>query len=267
MIYILSAISNTNIYELFLYFFIYSLLGWLTEVCYAYKVRGFFVNRGFLYGPFCPIYGTGIVLAIISLERFNDNIILLYIFATILVSLVEYITGFILETFFNSRWWDYSDNAFNIKGRICLSFSLLWGVAVVFIIKVIHPLIASLVNLVPDVVLTPIAYLILIYFLTDVFFTLSSLIRLNSLFNSLNNISAEIKDRYEYLFSTTKEIAMDAAQNIEQNLKDLKSKYENSLNNINLNHRRLINAFPNIKSKKFDSILTEIKNKINSLKN
>lgn len=267
MIYILSVIPNNTIYELILYFFIYSLIGWLAEVCYAYKVRGFFVNRGFLYGPLCPIYGTGIILAIISLDRFSNNLILLYFLATILVSLIEYITGFILEKFFNSRWWDYTDNAFNIKGRICLSFSLLWGIAVVFIIKVVHPLISSLVNLVPDIVVAPAAYLILIYFLTDVFFTLSSLIRLNNLFHNLNNISTEIKERYEYLFNTTKEIAMDAAQNIEQNLKELKNKYENSLNNININHKRLIKAFPNIKSAKFDFILTEIKNKINSLKN
>lgn len=241
-------------------------MGWLSEVFYAYKNRGYFVNRGFLYGPFCPIYGIGIVITISFLYKFNNNLILLYILSTVLVSFLEYITGYMLEKLFHSRWWDYSDEPFNLKGRICLSFSLLWGVALVFIIRIIHPMISSLLNMISLEIIIPLSFLILIYFLTDVFFTLSSLIRLNSLFNNLNNISTEIKERYEYLVNTTKEIALDAAQNFEENIKELKIKYESSITNLNINHKRLIRAFPNLKSHKFDYIVKEIKEKLNSLK-
>lgn len=265
-IFILSFILNSNFYEFFLYFFIYSLLGWITEVIYAYYIRGYFVNRGFLYGPFCPIYGTGIILTLLCLERFNYNLILLYILATILVSAIEYLTAYILEKFFNSRWWDYSTNAFNLKGRICLSFSLAWGVALVFIIKIVHPIIETLVSSIPNTIVILLAHLIFIYFLIDILFTLFSLIKLNNILINLNNIKTEMKERYGYLYNTTKEIALDAAQNLEQNLKELKNKYESSLSGININHKRLLKAFPNIKSTKFDSIISEIKDKINSLK-
>ena len=114
-------------------FFIYAFLGWCTEVSYAALVSGRFVNRGFLNGPVCPIYGLGVVLVMACLEPFRDNLLLLFVCSVLLTSLLEWITGFVLEKLFHQRWWDYSNEPFNLGGYVCLRFSIAWGLACVFV--------------------------------------------------------------------------------------------------------------------------------------
>ena len=127
-------------YDVLWIFFIYAFLGWCMEVIYATTDTGKFINRGFLIGPACPIYGIGMVIVVSVLSSIQDNIFILFIGAMILTSILEFITGVILERIFNDKWWDYSDLPFNIKGYICLKFSLLWGLGCVFIMKLIYPL-------------------------------------------------------------------------------------------------------------------------------
>ena len=106
------------IYFVVLYFFIYGFLGWCTEVAYAAVKEGKFVNRGFLNGPICPIYGIGVSTVIHFLQPVADQWILLYILSTILVTLLEGATGFLLEKLFHHRWWDYSEIPLNIGGYV-----------------------------------------------------------------------------------------------------------------------------------------------------
>ena len=139
-------------YELYNYmwfFIIYAFLGWCGEVAFAAIKTGTFVNRGFLNGPVCPIYGAGVCIVILCLTPFSANLAVLFIGSVILTSVLEFLTGFVLEKLYNEKWWDYSERPFNIKGYICLEFSLLWGVACVVVVKVIHPLISRLVDFVP----------------------------------------------------------------------------------------------------------------------
>ena len=110
-------------------FFIYSFLGWCTEVSYAALVTGKFVNRGFLNGPVCPVYGFGVVIVLSILVPLKGNLLVLFIGSVVLTSLLEWLTGFLLEKIFHQRWWDYSDQPFNIGGYICLRFSIAWGFA------------------------------------------------------------------------------------------------------------------------------------------
>ena len=100
-----------------------------------------FVNRGFLNGPICPIYGVGVTLVIACLEAFQSNLLLLYISSVILVTVLEGVTGWAMDKLFHNKWWDYSKLPFNIGGYVCLLFSLIWGVACVFIVYFVHPLI------------------------------------------------------------------------------------------------------------------------------
>ena len=113
-------------YQLVFFFFIYAFLGWCTEVIYACVNSGKFVNRGFLNGPYCPIYGFGVVAVVMCIYPAKDNLHVLFFGSVILTTALEFITGFILEKIFNEKWWDYSDEHFNIKGYICLKFSLMW---------------------------------------------------------------------------------------------------------------------------------------------
>ena len=131
------------------YFFIYAVLGWCTEVIFAAVNTGKFVNRGFLNGPLCPMYGVGVAVIVFCLSPLEDNVWLTFLAAVVLTSGLEWITGFVLEKLFHQRWWDYSGLPFNIGGYICLKFSLAWGLACLLILKVIHPGIAALVHHIP----------------------------------------------------------------------------------------------------------------------
>lgn len=144
-------IGNFSLYEIAAYFFIYAFLGWITEVIFATLKNGKFVNRGFLNGPVCPIYGFGVVIVLLSLDSVKDNLLILFFASLLLTSILEFITGFVLEKFFHKKWWDYSKEPFNIKGYVCARFSLLWAVACVLVVNVIHPLIHNAVSFLPDI--------------------------------------------------------------------------------------------------------------------
>lgn len=258
----LHTLLGFSIYNLFYYFVIYSFLGWCTEVTYAFYSRGKFVNRGFLNGPFCPIYGFGALSLVVFLTPFKNNIFLLFILSIILTSLLEYVTGFILEKAFNTNWWDYSDNKFNVKGRICLSFSIAWGLVSIVIVKFIHPFIDTIVSKLPITYGLILYYSLIIYFLIDFSITLGSLIELNKILNQLNDISKELKYRY----SSIKDAALEKVEDMEFNIKDLRVKYDNVFSKIKFNQRRILKAFPDVSSKRFDHILKDIKLKIHSKK-
>lgn len=116
------------VYNYLWYFVIFSFLGWCMEVAYHTVCCGDFSNRGFLNGPVCPIYGVGAVSVIACLRPVEDSMVLLFIFATVITSVLEFITGYVLEKIFHTKWWDYSNTPFNIMGYICLKFSLCWGI-------------------------------------------------------------------------------------------------------------------------------------------
>lgn len=153
--------------KIFLYFIIYSFFGWLFEVAYAYTHQGKFVNRGFLHGPFCPLYGFSSVIIITLLNPFKHNFILLFVMSTILTSVIEYVTGFLLEKVFNQKWWDYTEDPFNLHGRICLLFSLMWGVACVLIIKIVQPIFAALLSFISYKMMIYVCIGFAVYFLID----------------------------------------------------------------------------------------------------
>lgn len=129
--------------KLILYFIVYSFIGWCLETFYAFCVFGCFVKRGFLLGPVCPIYGFGAILLIINLSKIKKNNIIKFLVAMIVFSLFEFSASWMLETLFHQRWWDYSNAFLNVQGRICLSFSILWGIIGLLFINVIHPFISN----------------------------------------------------------------------------------------------------------------------------
>ena len=133
-----------------LLFFIYAFLGWCTEVAFAACKNGRFVNRGFLNGPVCPIYGFGMVGVAVLLESLKDNLLLLYLGSAVITTVIEYITGLLLERIFHAKWWDYSNMPLNIGGYVCLLFSLIWGAMCVAIVKFVHPVIAGMVEHLPN---------------------------------------------------------------------------------------------------------------------
>lgn len=147
-----TAICGFSLYHILAFFLIYSCLGWCLEVVYAAATTGQLVNRGFLNGPVCPIYGFGMILVLFFLTPLEGNLLLLYLGGVLLPSALELVGGWVLYKLYRTRWWDYSDMPFNIGGYICLEFSLLWGVGALLMVKAVHPAIAALVDIVPPLV-------------------------------------------------------------------------------------------------------------------
>ncbi|WP_027624238.1 putative ABC transporter permease [Clostridium lundense] len=261
------SIFHFSFYYLFYCFCIYSFLGWTLETIYATVKKGHFVNRGFLKGTFCPIYGFGALSLIVFLYPVYNNLILLFMCSVILTTLIEYFTGYILEKCFNSVWWDYSDVPFNLKGRICLSFSLFWGIISIFIIKIIHPIVAKLISIIPLNAGIPLLYCLTFYFITDFATTIIEIVQIKYILKELDILSKQIKDKVAYIKENAAEKTLQRTENIEEKIEDLKSKYEALTNRIMNEYSRLIKAFPNITSKKFNHILNEIKEKISFKKN
>ena len=123
----------------FLLFMTYSVLGWILEVIEQPLQRKKIVNRGFLVGPYCPIYGWGALAITITLKRYLEDPLALFIFAVIICSILEYATSYIMEKIFKARWWDYSNKKFNINGRICLETMIPFGLLGVLISYVSNP--------------------------------------------------------------------------------------------------------------------------------
>ena len=163
-----TTVCGFSLYQTLAYFLIYSCLGWCLEVVYAAVTTGKLVNRGFLNGPVCPIYGFGMVIVLYALTPLVDNTLLLYLGGVILPSALELVGGWALYKLYRTRWWDYSDYPFNIGGYICLEFSLLWGVGTLVVMRIVHPIIAGLVAMVPTLVGVILMCILYAVYATDV---------------------------------------------------------------------------------------------------
>ena len=171
---------------------IYSCLGWCCEVAFAALKTGKFVNRGFLNGPVCPIYGFGVLSVVLVLEPVKDNLLLLFFGSMVFTSLLEFIAGFAMERIFHDKWWDYSNNPFNIKGYICLEFSIIWGIACVLVVDIIHPIIMKLVNAVPHTLGLWIMGALYVILAADAVLTLVELLKLPKRFKAMEELEAAI---------------------------------------------------------------------------
>ena len=118
------TINGVDFYHIANWFYIYSFLGWLWETCYVSVRKGKLINRGFINGPLCTIYGCGALAVYLILLPISDNLLLLFVGGVVVATALEYVTAVLMENIFHTSWWDYSDNKFNFQGRICLGCSL-----------------------------------------------------------------------------------------------------------------------------------------------
>lgn len=183
-----------TVYFVILSFFVYGFLGWCTEVGFAACKEKRFVNRGFLNGPICPIYGVGVTMVIQMLTPVKEHVLFLYVASVVLVTVLEGLTGYILDKIFHNKWWDYSNMPLNIGGYVCLLFSLVWGVACVAIVKLIHPLIFRGLVILPRTLGICLIGIFGIVMFVDLYVTASGIIRMNRRLEYMERIAAELHE-------------------------------------------------------------------------
>ena len=247
----ISLIHNKVYFIVYLFTF-YSFSGWCLEVSYYFKNEKKFVNRGFLKGPFCPIYGFSIVTLILLLQQYKNNLLLLFIFAFFITSFFEYITGFILEKVFNAKWWDYTDDPFNIQGKVCLPYSLLWASGEVVIIKFINPVVEEILYDLPYIFNYLIFYCVVFYFLLDFLITIHSLLGFN-------------KPSYPFEFASNG-FSLGKVTSISSSYKykaiNKIKNFENVFHKLRLSNRKFIQNFNNKSHNQLSEIIKNIREKI-----
>lgn len=260
-----------TLYDILFNFFIYGFLGWCAEVAFAAFRQQTFVNRGFLNGPICPIYGIGVTLVVAALQPYLHHPLYLYFASAVLVTVLELLTGILLEKLFHHKWWDYSDMPLNIGGYVCPLFSLIWGAGCVVIVKLIYPLTTKLISLFPLWIGQLFLLILCTALLADLYITVQAILKFNQrlalmdeIARELHNISDQIgeniyqnmmdgfeaQDKLKEKIEEMKQNVDDLKQkmnDLKQRLEELYVKYISLLKNPSRTSKRLMKAFPKMK--------------------
>ncbi len=265
-------LGSLSLYEIAMYFFAYSFLGWCCEVVFATLKTGKFVNRGFLNGPVCPIYGTGVVLLLLALSPLRPYAWAVFLAAVLICSALEFATGFVLEKVFHRKWWDYSDRHFNLCGYICPEMSLLWGIAALAVVYALQPMLASLLQKIPVIAGYVVLGICSAALLTDLIFTLLQISALGKKYAELQKINAALRVGSDKLGSALSGVTAKSAEK----LGELKESGERKLDEMRLKNAlrtdslydkieksRLAKAFPALRPS--DERRQKVKDKIREL--
>ena len=270
--------------EVLLLFYCYAFLGWCAEVSYHAVITGSFINRGFLIGPLCPIYGFGVMAVILLLSPIQERGLLLFFAALVLTSFLVFLTGLLLEKLFHARWWDYSLEPFHLGPYVCLRFSLLWGFACVFVVRLLHPFLVSLIAFLPLWLEACLLSLFSVGLMVDLCATAASvtmlfrhLARLDGLSQEIQHLSDRLGEKIsdstlellerqkyakEHLVVVKEQVGerLDAHQEqLILHLEGRREEFRRTLAALSRRRRRLLKAFPTLRSTVHPQILRLIR--------
>jgi len=255
-----------NIQQLFILFIIYSFMGWIGEVIYCSIPEKHFVNRGFLHGPICPVYGVGGILVVFLLAPFKDTWIELFFAATFVTTVLEYFTSWIMEILFHNRWWDYSQFKFNINGRVCLLNSLIFGVAGTLALRFVHPPIEYFIKSIKSPIIEIVAIVLAMLFITDLIITVRSLKSFNKKLKELKDFSITLRERFTgeswFEYENIRDMFKSLKQRAKEETTPIISSFIERLELLNKKSKsmlRILNAFPKIKSPIYSEQLEHFK--------
>ena len=225
----------------FMLFIIYSFIGWSIEVVGKLIEKHKFINRGFLVGPICPIYGWGCIAIILLLSKYKSSPIVLFLMAIIICSILEYFTSYFMEKLFHVRWWDYTRRKYNINGRICAETMIPFGLLGCLVVYIVNPIFTGLLNKIPVNILNILAIIIFTIYVID------NIVSLSVMFGFKGTLKTVEKDGTEEITKKVREVLLKR----------------------NFLYKRLVNAFPNITSKKerLELLESKINVEIEKLKN
>ena len=294
-------ICGMTYYQICWYFLIYSFGGWIVEVIFHAVALGKVINRGFLNGPVCPVYGFGVlsVFALINTLQSSGrqmSDVMLFVFGVILATAVELIAGWLLDVCFHARWWDYSDKPLNFHGYICMEFSLLWGMAIVLVVKVFQKYVenSNVMQNSSTIGWVVLAILYALYFV-DFVVTVAVIQGLNKKLTKLDKIRSDMRIVSDKISTTVATTTIDTAQKVGEGkvqaalakaelLDAAAAKKDNSLemlrmkkaelqaqfdelsnsitNHVVFGQGRLLKAFPRMKHRDYYEVIQELKKKL-----
>jgi len=258
-------------YDLALYFFMFGFCGWACECIYCSLDQKKLVNRGFLNGPICPVYSFGGLLVVYVLEPVQDNIVLLFLLGMVSTTALEYLTSLTLEKLFKTSWWDYSNFPLNIGGRVCLLFSLIFGALSVVAVRLLYPPFAAMVGRVPAQVKPWLVWGLLAVFVADCAATVQAILTLNGKLAELRRITQELRQRLEALQGEALSIQehlerfqadrSEKSAELRKGLEELAARWEAGKESVTqkFQHRRIMDAFPGMRSTKYQEQLADVK--------
>lgn len=238
-----------------LFFYIYCFFGWIIESTYVSVCTGNWVNRGFMRGPVIPIYGTGAVIVLFAVIPFRTSPILVFIVGTIAASILEFVTGFVMERIYKVRYWDYSDKPFNLCGYICLFNSLCWGVLSILLIYLVHSWVEKGVLFLNDMVLLSIDSGISSLFIVDLFNSSTTAVELKRMLANSQKLKDDLMNIHNKMIEFNTAIANGKEKMDELKQMSLQELYISARDNMS-----------NIASDKDSPELQNLKNKLDLLK-
>lgn len=273
-----------SVLDYIFYFFFFSFIGWFFESCYCSLRPKKWINRGFMRGPICPIYGTGglvMLIALVPLRSLTDNLYInelaIFVAGAILCDVVEFMTSYIMEKLFNARWWDYSNKKFNIQGRICLTHTLYWGTCSCLFVFILEPVMnLYLVGQVSESSRNILTYIFLTVFAFDLLDTVIHALGIRSFSSTFMKLSEEISEFAIQVYTTVGGKSENETEALKKELNDkfndLNTRYESFKEDFkNLkgkSKKRLFKAFPFLKDgmakqdKLIEDLLLDLKEKI-----
>lgn len=236
-----------EILKIITYFYIYSFIGWVLESIYKTIYEKKIVNSGFLYGPFCPIYGFGALIMYYILSGYNNNPVHVFIIGFVVLSVWEYIVAWALEKLLHTKYWDYSNNKFNLNGRVCLLNSFFWGVLGLVFIYIVHPFIQNQIANINHLTLIIISLIISLGLIIDIILSTKKINDIKKKIEDIKKIGEEIKLRLAEL-KTLKNSKLERKEAIQVLVNDLKTQEANIKEKLIKQTKRIRKAFPTMQS-------------------
>lgn len=287
-------------FQICLYFLFYSFGGWVVEVIFHAVALGKVINRGFLNGPVCPVYGFGVlsVFALLNTIQSGGHVMsegMIFVFGFVLATLVELIAGWLLDVCFHARWWDYSDKPLNFHGYICLEFSLIWGLAIVMVVKVFQKYVENQASHTPATWEWVVMAILYAAYFADFVVTVATIRGLNKKLTRLDKVSSDMRSVSDKLSNTLATTTIDTVQKVgegkvqvtlakaelrdatiaqkDKSIEMLRMKKAelqaqfNELSGSITNHTvfgqgRIIKAFPEMKHRDYFELIQELKKKL-----
>lgn len=217
------------------FFYIYCFAGWCIESAYVSIRTRKLTNRGFMRGPFLPLYGSGAIMMLVVSMPFRDNLVLTYIAGCIGATVLEYVTGVTMEALFKVRYWDYSKNKFNFQGHICLGTTLSWGVLTILMTEFVHVPVEKFVLSIPLQVLTVITLVLTVGIAADFALSFKAAIDLRNILMKMEQAKEElvrIQKRLDVIIALTSEDIANRKNEFTESMTELKNGIESKLESL-----------------------------------